>query len=235
MRTVRIVLGIFALLGAGLLAGGIYSFWRTRQFLRTAETAEGSVVQLSWQQSSGRHGPSWTAYPQIRFQTAEGRSILFFASVGSNPPSYAAGQPVKVLYDPQNPYHAEIDSFGQLWTLSIVFTGLGLFFSAPQAVLVVWQRASARKRDWLRQNGRRIQAELVHVGQNTSLTVNGAHPYRITCQWLDPGTNQMHVFHSGNFWYNPRQFLHAKTLEVLIDPANPHRYSLETSFLPKEV
>ena len=71
--------------------------------------------------------------------------------------------------------------------------------------------------------------------QNASLTVNGMHPYRILCQWLDPATNQMHVFHSANIWYNPSKFVPDKTIEVLIDRDNPRRYSVETPFLPKVV
>jgi hypothetical protein len=55
------------------------------------------------------------------------------------------------------------------------------------------------------------------------------------CQWLDPATNQMHIFHSANIWFDPTNFIPGKTLEVLLDANNPHRYLVETSFLPKVV
>ena len=96
-------------------------------------------------------------------------------------------------------------------------------------------RTSDRKNAWLHQNGRRIQAEITGVELDTSLTVNGANPYRILCQWLDPAKNEMHVFHSGHIWYDPTNYITGKTLEVLVDPNNPHRYTVETSFLPKVV
>jgi hypothetical protein len=48
----------------------------------------------------------------------------------------------------------------------------------------------------------------------------------------DPASNQVYLFHSGNIWYDPTDYL-PKSLEVLVDPNNLHRYTVETSFLPK--
>jgi hypothetical protein len=142
---------------------------------------------------------------------------------------------VPVLYDPRQPYNASIHSFGSLWAGSIVLFGLGAAFAGPGAGYILWNRATARKNAWLHQNGRRIQVDHARVELNTSLTVNGEHPYRIVCHWLDPAKNEMHIFHSANIWYNPASFLPSKPLEVLMDPNNPHRYLVEISFLPKVV
>jgi hypothetical protein len=112
---------------------------------------------------------------------------------------------------------------------------LGVAFTAPGIGWFVWKSASDMKHGWLEKNGQRIQAEITGVAPDTSLTVNGAHPYRIHCQWLDPSRNQMHVFQSGHIWFNPSRYITGKTLDVLVDPNNPHRYAVETSFLPKVV
>ena len=45
----------------------------------------------------------------------------------------------------------------------------------------------------------------------------------------------MHVFNSANIWFNPSDYISAKTIEVLVDPNNPRRYAVETAFLPKLV
>jgi hypothetical protein len=45
----------------------------------------------------------------------------------------------------------------------------------------------------------------------------------------------MCIFHSANIWFDPSNYIPGKTLGVLIDPNNPHRYLVETSFLPKVV
>ena len=51
----------------------------------------------------------------------------------------------------------------------------------------------------------------------------------------DPASNEMHIFQSDNIWFDPTDYIPGKTLEVLVDPNRPHRYLVETSFLPKVV
>ncbi len=235
MKVVRLVFSIFFVVGVGLLIGGYFAVRHTQGFLRTAIPVQGVVVENVYRQSSSSrdNGPSY--YPHVQFRTTDGQAIDFVSSTGSSPPSYSVNQPVTVLYDPQQPYKASINSFGQLWVGSIVLIGLGVVFTAPGIGFMVWKRASDRKNAWLQQNGRRIVAEITSVELNTSLEVNGRNPFRILCQWLDPARNEVHVFHSGNIWYDPTQFITEKTLVVLVDPNNPRRYTVDTSFLPKVV
>ena len=89
---------------------------------------------------------------------------------------------------------------------------------------IVWRESLSHSR-----------AEITRVELNTSLVVNGANPYRIECQWLDPARNEMHIFHSANIWFDPTNYIPGKTIEVLVDPDNPRRYAVETAFLPKVV
>jgi hypothetical protein len=238
MKVVRLVFTIFAVVGFGLLAGGMYSVWHTRQFLQPAVSAPGVVVENIWREervsstNPRRRGVSWAYFPRIRFRTNSGQEINFVSNTGASQPSYHVNEQVTVLYDPQQPYNASTSSFASLWLGSIIFLGMGVVFTSPGIGLIVWTRLNSRKNAWLHQNGRRIQAEVKGVELNTSLAVNGANPYRIACQWLDPASNQVYLFHSGNIWYDPTDYL-PKSLEVLVDPNNLHRYTVETSFLPK--
>lgn len=238
MKVVRLVFSIFLVIGLGLLIGSYFTIQHTRHFLATAVPVPGVVVENVYRESSSNNnqGPSWSYYPHVRFRTNNGQEIDFVSNTGSSPPSYSVNERVTVLYDPQQPYKASINSFGSLWLASMVLVILGVVFTAPGVGLMIWKSAADKKSAWLRQNGRRIQADITGVELNTSLTVNGVNPYRITCQWLDPARNEMHVFHSSNIWYDPATFVEGKkTLEVMVDPNNPRRYSVETSFLPKVV
>lgn len=244
MKIVRLVFSIFLVIGLGLLAGSYFIFRHTRHFLQTAVPARGVVVENVYKESNtitqgqGRllpRGPSWSYYPHIRFRTTEGHEIDFVSSAGSTPPSYSVNEPVTVFYDPRQPYKAVLNSSGSLWGASIVLFVLGVAFTAPGIGFFVWRGASDRKNAWLHRNGRRIQAEITGVKRDTALTVNGKNPYRILCEWLDPESNETHVFQSGHIWYDPANYLMGRTLEVLVDPNNPHRYTVETSFLPKRV
>lgn len=237
MKTVRLIFGICLVVGLGLLVGGFYSVQHTRQFLRTAVEAPGVVTENLRQESSSsdRSGLSWSFYPRIRFRTSDGQEIVFISNTGTNPPVYRVNEPVTVLYDPRQPHHASIKSFAQVWMLSIILFGVGALLSSVGIGAVVWKGVGNRKNAWLQQNGRRIQAEITRVELDTSLEVAGKHPYRIVCQWLDPASNQVHIFHSANIWFDPTNYIPGKTIEVLVDPDNPRRYAVETAFLPKVV
>lgn len=238
MKLLRLIFGIFAVIGLGLLAGAIFAVQHTRHFIQGAVSVPAVVTENVWQDGSGSSigaGTSGSYYPRVLFHTTDGQEISLITKAGSSPPAYHVQEQVTVLYDPTEPHHASIRSFGELWLLPTILAGMGIVFCSFGAVAAVVASIHTRKDAWLRQNGQHIQAELTRVELNTSLTVNGSNPYHIVCQWLDPARNQMHVFKSANIWFDPTNFIPGKTLEVLIDPNNPHRYLVETSFLPKVV
>jgi hypothetical protein len=236
MKVVRLVFGIFFVVGMGLLIGGIFAFQHTRRFLQTAVEVPGVVTENVWREDrTSDNRASWAFYPRIRFRTADGQEISYISNTGSSPPSYRVNEPITILYDPQQPQHASIKSFVELWLLPVLLGGMGLVFSSFGIIAVVWKGVSNRKSAWLQQNGRRIQAEFTRVELNTSVAVNGANPYRIVCQWLDPARNEMHIFNSANIWFDPTTYIPGKTIEVLVDPNNPRRYAVETAFLPNVV
>jgi hypothetical protein len=236
MKIARLIFGIFLVVGLGLLAGGLYSVWQTRRFLRTVVEAPGVVTDNVRRESpnSGRD-VSWLFYPRFSFQTSDGQGIAVISNTGSAQPVYSEGEAVTVLFDPRQPDHASVKSFTDLWRHSIILCGMGAVFLSVGIGAVVWKAVSGRKNAWLQQNGRRIQARITRVELNTSVKVNGACPFRIVCHWLDPARNETHVFHSANIWFDPTDYIPGKTIEVLMDPHKPSRYAVDTAFLPKRV
>lgn len=225
----RLIFGIFALVGLGLLAGAALAYRHTRQFVEIAVPAQGVVTaNVRAQGSRGRS----LYYPRIRFQTADSQEISFLSNTGTMPAAYDVNDRVPVLYDPLDPHHAAVRSLVGVWLLPLILGGMGALFFAIGGTGAALQAVGARKNAWLRQNGRRIQAELTRVELNRSVSTNGLHPYRIVCQWLDPVTNQMRVFKSADMVFDPTSYIHSKTIEVLIDPDRPQRYWVDTSFLP---
>lgn len=67
---------------------------------------------------------STTFYPTVEFVTAEGEKVRFDHSVSSNPPQYKVGDKGDVLYMPQFPQKAMIDSW-DIWLFPIVITIAG--------------------------------------------------------------------------------------------------------------
>ena len=237
MNILKIIGSVFACVGLVFILVSFWTYRNTQQFLAQSETAQGEVIDLVLR--SSHDGDSGTSsgvyYPVVRFATAEGEYIEFQSGVGSQPPAYRIGDSVTVRYRPDNPYRARIDSFFQLWFLSVLFGGLGFVFGSIGLVLILVVYRTSRKNKWLLANGQIIYADLERVILDRSIRMRGRNPYRILCQWLEPRTQTVCVFRSKPIWYNPEDYLHQDKIPVRIDPANPRRYVVDLSFLPKSM
>lgn len=123
---------VFSIVGTSMLAGSFFSFNSTKNFINNSSSTTGVVIELKEVESTSRKSRSIVYYPLIKFEPKQGKAINFQAGTGTNPPSYNVGETVPVLYNPNNPYKAEINSFFDLWFSFIllllmggVFTGVG--------------------------------------------------------------------------------------------------------------
>jgi hypothetical protein len=103
--------GIFLLVGLGMLGGAGYLLVDTRHDVATGVGAEGVVMDLIAEHDSDGDD---VYYPRVRFVTPAGEPVEFTGSVGFSPPAFDIGEAVAVLYDPSDPRDARIDSFFQL-------------------------------------------------------------------------------------------------------------------------
>ena len=110
---------------------------------------------------------------------------------------------------------------------------LGIVFSGAGGVLLVIAIGSGRKEQWLQEFGQVITTEFHSAQLRTSVRVNGQSPFQILSQWEDPATGEVHIFKSKNIWINPEEFIPGDGIRVRIDPNNPKRYLMDTSFLPE--
>ena len=123
---------VFIVAGAILLTANLIIGSQTIQFAKNAFSAKGKVVKLN----------SGSSHPQIAFTTADGQEIQYPQNglIGG----YAEGDEVTVLYEPQNPKNACLDTFGALWgfnlsgiILSLAFICIGVFrFLYPNSKLI---------------------------------------------------------------------------------------------------
>lgn len=100
---------IFGLFGIGF---GIYS----ASFSFNTMKVPGTVVRMvgTTQQS-----------PVVEYQVA-GKTLTYHSSLSSSPPAYVVGDQVTMLYHPDDPRKAQIDSFGERWLFPVVFTLVGV-------------------------------------------------------------------------------------------------------------
>lgn len=211
-----IFLGIGALMLAGAVGIQVARFSDQAQMTRT----EGSVVDIEG------------GCPTVSFTSLDGTLGEYHSGTCSTP-SFDIGERVTVYYDPQNLERARIDSFEQNWIGSLILGGIGAVFLALGLLFVLPPLFGKRRAAELLATGTPVQAEVVDVELNGGLSINGRNPYRIVAQWLNPQTNKLHVFRSENLWFDPGPYISESLVTVMIDPANPKRYSMNTRFLPE--
>lgn len=122
----RLFIGIFLLVGLGLLGGSAYLTYDTRRALSVGVRADGEVTDLYENRDSDG---DITYRPRVRFRTREGDSVEFTSSVGSHPAAFGVGETVAVIYNPASPDDARIDSFFQLWFAPLLLGGMGVVFT----------------------------------------------------------------------------------------------------------
>lgn len=109
---------LFLLVGLVLLA-------REIAFQREAISGSGSVVEL--RVTEGVDGPNTS--PIVEFKTLEGTPIRFQGA--STSPAPMLGEAVPIIYRPDDPQHARINTIVQRWLFPCVFSPLGLLLLLP--------------------------------------------------------------------------------------------------------
>ncbi|PRY65813.1 uncharacterized protein DUF3592 [Vreelandella songnenensis] len=229
MRVMSIAKYFIIMVGAGLLVVAFFLYQNSQTFVDKAASTEGTVVGLM----ESRSEDSITYRPVVQYTPENGSMLEFTSSAGSNPPNYSRGQRIEVLYDPANPANARIKSFFSLWGAPLILAGLGALCFISGAGAFVFSRLAHRSNQSLMENGLRIDTQFQGVERNTAFSINGKYPYQVVAQWLNPSTNQVHVFKSQNIWFDPSSYINTDTIAVFVEPGNFKKHHVDLSFLPK--
>lgn len=234
MKLFKIVGGIFSVIGIGSLIGVVLSIISTNSFISKSEITNGRIIDIIARTSRDSDGNTTRSrYPVIQFENKDG-SIVEFESSSATSGGITIGETVEVRYLPSNPKNARISSsFMDMWGLTVFLGLFGVVF-AGLGVPFFWLgiRDSINEKKALSYS-KEIKANIHEVAQNTSISMNGRSPYVIEAQWLDPDTNEIHIFKSKNFWYDPSEYI-KEEIVVKMDPRNSKKYWMDVSFLPKK-
>ena len=104
-------------------------------FLNKAEKTNGTVLEVVERKTSD----GTTYYPVYSFVDVYGTEHKIYSNSGSYPPQYEVGDPISILYDPDNPKEIKMDSFGSIWIGTIIAGVLGAipFFIGIVFLLIV--------------------------------------------------------------------------------------------------
>jgi hypothetical protein len=224
IRMTRLITPLFLAVGLLAWSAGLYIYRDTQLLVSRAEHARGVVVALS------RSGSTYA--PVVNFKTTRGTEIQFVGKVATSSPRFVKGEALDILYLPDEPTNARINSFLDLWGLPLFLAPFGGIFVLVGSVPALLRWKARRAAAVLKVQGRPILADYERVALNPAINVNGESPFRIIAQWQDPATSTVHVFHSDNIWFDPQKYIDRKQLTVYVDPNDPKRYYVDTSFLP---
>lgn len=229
MKVISIIKYVFSVIGLVLLIGTLFFYQRKQTFLQNADVAEGTVIKKHKYRSS----KSFQYSPVVLFTTKKGEQIEFISSLSSNMSIYHKGDKVKIFYDANDPYNAEINGFLALWLAPLIVGVFGIVFFSIGFSIFLTGYLRRKKKEYLLSNGKPIMTTFSQVVLNTGLKANGESPFQIHSQWFDPHNNELYVFKSYNIWFDPTKFIKTENIKVFIEPGKTKKYYMDISFLPQ--
>lgn len=210
---------VFAIFGAGIIIGGIFTTISTAKFKETAVQTTATVVSVS------RHTDSDgdTTYKVYVTYSVDGE--MYNGSYSTS--SYITEGSMKtVYYDKNNPasIKATISSSDGIMTIAC---GIPFFAIGFGMIFHKLNKASGKKK--MLETGDKIYANLKEITMNYSYSVNNRHPYIIICTGKDNVTGEVRTFKSENIWHNPEYIIKERnitTFPVYIDINNRKKYYL---------
>jgi hypothetical protein len=130
MDQVTWILGLPLLcVGARALVFSPICFVRTSSFIRRSVEVGGEVIRL--EHSTDKGTTSYESYaPVFSFTASNGEKYAVTSEISSSPADLSIGEPVRVIYDPNDPRSARIHTFFQTWGTVFVSGLIGMGFVA---------------------------------------------------------------------------------------------------------
>ena len=116
------------------------------------------------------------------------------------------------------------------WLFPLIFGLIGLVFAVIGIIMSVLHARKKKKEKWLRDNGRKIHAEVTGGRICYNYTVNNRHPFQLECRYEDTGYGQVYLFSSGLTWLNPNDYI-GSYVDVYVDSSDMSRYFVDTDSL----
>jgi hypothetical protein len=225
MRALVIIPRVFALIGFVMLLVTSYTWSGERRFVREAARATGTVTDFDYSRDSDGGG---SYHPIVAFTTEAGERVSFRSRAGRNPPAFAVGETVPVLYARANPQAARTATFFGLYGGSFVTGLLAVIFGAIGFTWLGIERRAKRIAEECRRFGQRIEAKVARIELRANITVNRRHPWRVVAE------HEGRLYYSPNLWDDPTGRV-GDTVTLFVDRYHPNRYVMEVDLAAPSV
>jgi hypothetical protein len=114
---------VFIATGIITLTIAFFVYRHAQNFVQSASRTQATITKLI--ERPGQNSSS-VYFPVFRFQDANGQAHEIDSSSGQYPPAYKVGDTVTVLYQPQQPEKAKLDTFFDVWGWAAMLGGFGV-------------------------------------------------------------------------------------------------------------
>jgi hypothetical protein len=143
----------------------------------------------------------------------------------------AAGDKVSIWYDRLDPQKITFGDSVSYNMRGVIIGGLLFLFGLYYFIRFSLNDRSVKK---LIKTGRKISAEFVSIERNVKYNMGENNPWVIKCRWVDEKDSREYFFRSKDYTIDPAPYLEGRShIDVYIDAADPGKYYMETSFMPK--
>jgi len=164
----------------------------------------------------------------VAFTTADGTEVTAKGAEGKH---VVSGDKTAVWYDPEDPQKIDLGGSQRSNMRAVVITGLVfvlmIYFFIKYTITDIANKKLVR-------TGTKIEADFVAVDRDERIKIKGQSPWIIRCSWVDSRNNQKYYFVTKPYTIDPAPYLNGRYhLDVFINPSDPKKYFIDTSFMPK--
>jgi hypothetical protein len=217
LKIVSLIVSIGAL---AFLLIPLGSIRKSISFKKHGVSTQSTVISVSHR---GKGLPEVT----VIFKTQDGNEVTASALKRQ---VVSKGDNVMTWYDPESPKKIDFgDTIGYnmrgVAAASIIFL-FGFYYFVRYSL-------TDRKNKNLITSGMKIAAEFVSVEKNEKYRMGDNNPWVIKCKWIDRSNNHEYFFVSKDYTIDPVPYLNGRThVDIFVDPANPCKYYMDTTFMP---
>ena len=184
MKSVKMIWMFFAIFGLIFLGiGGAFVIPNLLNNENKVETV-GTISEIARHRDSDGD----TSYDVYVVYEVDGKEIE--SELNGYMSGYHEGKEIEIYYDKNNP--RKIGTRG-LDIVMLLFPGMGLLFFLIGACGFAGCIKKDRMKKRLRDTGEIIYATYSELVYNRNYSVNGRHPYYITCEWENPMDNKRYL------------------------------------------
>lgn len=214
---------VFAFVAATILVTAFFLYIDAKKIEQNSERVIGTITEIQVRETrigTGRRRRSSTEHNVFVSYSVKGVEYNN-VEIGYYDNTMREGGSIELLYDKTNP--ANVRSERGLFFGAILFAGLGALFMVIALIITV---CFFPRRQRLKKTGVRYEAAVSNIHFIQNVIVNGRHPYRVECVFVDPATGIEKHYKSNNIYQDLEKY-ELQTVPIYIHPEFPSKYYID--------